>query len=133
MGKLSQRDKDKKAAAAEGKKFVELADTGPRLGHSGSRDNCILSEFMQMRDSKFTSLGSGESEQQQGGSRLSRSSSTSGYSARTNHSSFTGNTSGGGQCTHITTLSHCHDCVTTRVMSRAYRDRQEHLNLLPSL
>ena len=95
MGKLSQRDKDKKAAAAEGKKFVELADTGPRLGHSGSRDNCILSEFMQMRDSKFTSLGAGESEQQQGGSRLSRSSSTSGYSGRTNHSSFTGNTSGG--------------------------------------
>ena len=94
MGKLSQRDKDKKAAAAEGKKFVELADTGPRLGHSGSRDNCILSEFMQMRDSKFTSLGAGESEQQQGGSRLSRSSSTSGYSGRTNHSSFTGNTSG---------------------------------------
>ena len=36
MGKLSQRDKDKKAA--EGKKFVELADTEPRLGHSGSRD-----------------------------------------------------------------------------------------------
>ena len=50
---------------------------------------------MQMRDAKFTSLGAGESEQQQGGSRLSRSSSTSGYSGRTNHSSFTGNTSGG--------------------------------------
>ena len=116
MGKLSQRDKDKKAAAAEGKKFVELADTGPRLGHSGSRDNCILSEFMQMRDSKFTSLGSGESEQQQqGGSRLSRSSSTSGYPGRTNHSSFTGNTSGGGQWYTITTQAHCHDGVTTRV------------------
>ena len=113
MGKLSQRDKDKKAAAAEGKKFVELADTGPRLGHSGSRDNCILSEFMQMRDSKFTSLGSGEGEQQQqGGSRLSRSSSTSGYSGRTNHSSFTGNTSGGqwGTVSRIEshTSQHCH-------------------------
>ena len=102
MGKLSQRDKDKKAAATEGKKFVELADTGPRLGHSGSRDNCILSEFMQMRDSKFTSLWSADSEQQQGGSRLSRSSSTSGYSGRTNHSSFTGNTSGGRQCHCVT-------------------------------
>ena len=120
MGKLSQRDKDKKAAAAEGKKFVELADTGPRLGHSGSRDNCILSEFMQMRDSKFTSLGAGESEQQQGGSRLSRSSSTSGYSGRTNHSSFTGNTSGGGQCHELRVTRHNTDTLSRLCHNQSY-------------
>ena len=35
------------------KKFVELADKLPR---DGRRDNCILSEFMQIRESKFSKV-----------------------------------------------------------------------------
>ena len=59
MDKLNQRSEreivgDKKPVNnSEPKKFVELADKLPR---DGSRDNCILSEFMQMRESKFSKV-----------------------------------------------------------------------------
>ena len=43
----SDRDMDQKLVVTEPKKFLELAD------RSSSRDNCILSEFMLMRDAKF--------------------------------------------------------------------------------
>ena len=58
MDKLNHRSEgeiigDKKPVNSEPKKFVELADKLPR---DGSRDNCILSEFMQMRESKFSKV-----------------------------------------------------------------------------
>ena len=58
MDKLNQRSErenvdDRKPVNSEPKKFVELADKLPR---DGSRDNCILSEFMQMRESKFSKV-----------------------------------------------------------------------------
>ena len=46
----SDRDKDHKLTVTEPKKFLELAD------RSSSRDNCILSEFMLMRDAKFSKV-----------------------------------------------------------------------------
>ena len=55
MDKLNQRaDKDKNKSC-EPKKFVELVDKN-NSSVNGSRDNCILSEFMQMRDAKFSKV-----------------------------------------------------------------------------
>ena len=52
VNQRSERDRDKKLVVSEPKKFVELADRSI----NGSRDNCILSEFMQMRDAKFSKV-----------------------------------------------------------------------------
>ena len=47
MDKVHQRSD---RVVTEPKKFLELAD------RSSSRDNCILSEFMLMRDAKFSKV-----------------------------------------------------------------------------
>ena len=87
----SDRDKDHKLTVTEPKKFLELAD------RSSSRDNCILSEFMQIRDAKFSKVttdnfnDSGPRLSQQSLSnnrRLSNSSSTN--SIRTHNSAYNG-------------------------------------------
>ena len=54
MDKLNQRTDKDKNKSNEPRKFVELTDKSSSL--NGSRDNCILSEFMQMRDAKFSKV-----------------------------------------------------------------------------
>ena len=89
----SDRDMDQKLVVTEPKKFLELAD------RSSSRDNCILSEFMLMRDAKFTkatadSINDKERANSNSGAslsnnrRLSNSSSTN--SVRTLNSAYNG-------------------------------------------
>ena len=88
MDKVHQRSD---RVVTEPKKFLELAD------RSSSRDNCILSEFMQIRDAKFSKVttdnfnDSGPMLSQQSLSnnrRLSNSSSTN--SIRTLNSAYNG-------------------------------------------
>ena len=102
MDKLNHRSEgeiigDKKPVNSEPKKFVELADKLPR---DGSRDNCILSEFMQMRESKFSKVTNDNdvinyqtdtANHRDDNSRWSKSSST--YSVKTvnsNHGGYNG-------------------------------------------
>ena len=55
LDKLNQRADKEKSKSGEPRKFVELVDKN-NSSVNGSRDNCILSEFMQMRDAKFSKV-----------------------------------------------------------------------------
>lgn len=52
LNQRSEREKEKKVSTSDQKKLIELADKSL----NGSRDNCILSEFMQLRDAKFSKV-----------------------------------------------------------------------------
>ena len=59
MSKLqdrSTREKDKILLVSEPKKFVELADKGP------AGEKCLISEFMQTREKKFSHISNGSSD-----------------------------------------------------------------------
>ena len=116
VNQRTEREKERKltepSEAGDQKKFVELADKNS----SGSRDNCILSEFMQLRDAKFSRAtandnevindninarqadegvinGSSSSRWSGNNSRLSKSSSA--YSVRSVNTINSGNNTGG--------------------------------------
>ena len=55
LDKLNQKADKEKNKSGEPRKFVELVDKN-NSSVNGSRDNCILSEFMQMRDAKFSKV-----------------------------------------------------------------------------
>ena len=97
MSKLqdrSGREKDKKLIVSEPKKFVELADKSP------AGEKCLISEFMQIREKKFSNLTNDSSDnngsctmvsenqrlsQSSGNTRLSQTSMNSQQNFRNSH------------------------------------------------